>query len=279
MNILITGCNGFVAKELSLYFNNKKHNIFLTNRKNLDVRNKKMVDNFFDNNKIDIVIHTAVVGGKRNHTDKIDDFFDNIVMFNNLYENSHKFKLMINIGSGAEFDRRYDINRAEESSIFERNPVDYYGLSKNYITRRCHQSSNIYNLRLFGCFGVLEDNQRLIKATYYNCKNKENLIIHQDKYMDFFYVKDFCKVVEFYINNINESLHRDVNLCYGDKKTIKNIVFSIKNLTNSKNDVILYNESFGNSYTGCYKLLKSYNLDLVGLDRGILNCINTWNYK
>ena len=276
MNILITGCNGFIAKALVSYFTNKEHKILLTNRKNLDVRDQSKVDEFFCNNNIDFVIHTAVVGGKRNHIESVNDLFDNLIMYNNLYRNKHKFKMMINIGSGAEFDRRTDIDQASEAEVFNSNPIDYYGLSKNLITRKCYDSNNIYNLRLFGCFGIQEEEQRLIKSTFNSCISDLDLIVHQDKYMDFFYVKDFCKVVEFYIENHNSTLFRDVNLCYKTKETIKNIVFLIKDLTNSKNSVILSNNIFGHSYSGCAQNIQAYNLKLYGLTQGVEECLKNW---
>ena len=103
-----------------------------------------------------------------------------------------------------------------------------------------------------------------------------DLNIHQDKYMDFFYVKDFCKVVKFYIENYNSELFRDVNLCYGPKKTIKDIVFFIKNLTNNSKDVIIHNKQIGLSYTGSSSKLQKYNLQLTNLEEGIIECLTEW---
>lgn len=276
MNILVTGCNSFIAKEFAYYFKDKRYNLILTNRNTLDISSPTKVDHFFNENKIDFVVHTAIVGGKRLHKESVNDLFVNLAMFDNLYRNRHKFKSMINIGSGAEFDRRYDISLADESGIFDYNPVDYYGLSKNLITRRCYEADNIYNLRLFGCFGALEEEQRLIRATYNKIENEQEIVIHQDKYMDFLYVKDFCKVVEFYIENYKDDLIRDVNLSYENKTTLKNVVFLIKNLTNAKNNVILNNNIFGKPYTGNYERLSKYNLNLTGLEKGIEECLIRW---
>ena len=65
MNILVTGCNGFLAKELISYFSNK-HNIIKTDRKTLDPTNYDNVKWFFDLYAVDVIIHTAIKGGKRN---------------------------------------------------------------------------------------------------------------------------------------------------------------------------------------------------------------------
>ena len=78
-NMLITGGNGFLAKELALYFsNNSEINLISTNRSTLDITNAQQVNDFFNLNNIDIVIHAAVKGGKRNQQENIDDFFSNI---------------------------------------------------------------------------------------------------------------------------------------------------------------------------------------------------------
>ena len=74
MNILITGCNGFIGRELSSHFPNSKYNIYLTNRENLNILNEEEVDNFFAKNKVDIVVHSAVKGGRRNHKESYKDF-------------------------------------------------------------------------------------------------------------------------------------------------------------------------------------------------------------
>ena len=187
MNILITGCKGFLAQELIKYFSGN-HNIIKTDRKTLDPTNYENVKWFFDLYAVDIVIHTAIKGGKRNDAQDVNNFFINMQMFNNLLLFSHKYKMMFNFGSGAEFDRTKDIDCLSEQQINNRYPKDYYGLAKNLISKKINDiDSNIYNLRLFGCFGQFEEPQRLIRATYKNFLSKNSATIFQDKKMDYFY--------------------------------------------------------------------------------------------
>ena len=124
MNILITGCNRFVGQEAVEYFSHTNHTIIPTTRKELDVSNSKAVDTFFSTNKIDVVIHTAVKGGRRNSPDIFDNLVQNLMMFNNLARNSHKYQLMFNFGSGAEFDRRKKIEEVKEDDIFDHYPQE-----------------------------------------------------------------------------------------------------------------------------------------------------------
>lgn len=278
MNILITGSKGFIGKELSRYFS-KEHNVIATDRTTLDPTKYESVKSFFDNNKIDVVIHAAVKGGKRGHQESIEDLYENLLMFENLSNFSNHYKAMFNFGSGAEFDRRLDIELSKESQIESRLPSDYYGLAKNLITRKISQmDSNIYNLRLFGCFGEYEEPQRLLRATYDKIVKGENPNIYNDKWMDYFYAQDVGRVIEYIINNIEKDIPKDINLCYNEKYKLSDLVYKIKYLTESNCDVIIYNNQIGSlSYTGDSTELDSLNIALMGIDIGVEKCLKSWS--
>ena len=278
MNILITGSKGFIGKELSRYFS-KEHNVIATDRTTLDPTKYESVKSFFDNNKIDVVIHAAVKGGKRGHQESIEDLYENLLMFENLSNFSNHYKAMFNFGSGAEFDRRLDIELSRESQIESRLPSDYYGLAKNLITRKISQmDSNIYNLRLFGCFGEYEEPQRLLRATYDKIVKGENPNIYNDKWMDYFYAQDVGRVIEYIINNIEKDIPKDINLCYNEKYKLSDLVYKIKYLTESNCDVIIYNNQIGSlSYTGDSTELDSLNIALMGIDIGVEKCLKSWS--
>ena len=277
MNILITGCNGFLAQELIKYFSND-HNVIKTDRNTLDPTNYENVKWFFDVYAIDIVIHTAIKGGKRNDEQDVNNFFINTQMFNNLSLFSNKYKMMFNFGSGAEFDRELDIDCLLEEQINTRYPKDYYGLAKNLISKKINAiDSNIYNLRLFGCFGEFEQPQRLIRATYHNFKNSKDATIFQDKKMDYFYAQDVAKVIDFYIKNNNLKLPKDLNLCYKTKYKLSDIANIVKNLTNTNQTVTIENNNLSHSYTGDSERLNSLQIKLIGIEKGINECLTSWN--
>ena len=276
MKVLITGCNGFLGKEMIRYFS-KNHTVIPTNRETLDPTKIGSVASFFRNNTVDIVIHTAVKGGKRTHKDCISDLYENIKMFDNLSFFSNDYKALFNFGSGAEFDRIKNIHLAHETDIYGSLPTDYYGLSKNLITRRVNDlNSNIYNLRLYGCFGFFEEEQRLFRSIFNKISKSEPIEIHQDKYMDYFYAQDVGKVIEYLSNNLNQSIKKDYNLCYEKKYRLSELSFKIKSLTNHKQDVIINNTDLGFSYTGSNDRLAKLKIDLTGLDKGIENCYTEW---
>ncbi len=273
MNILITGGNGFIATNIYKTIKNK-HNVYLTNRQTLDVLVRDQVGKFFDDNQIDIVIHTAVSGGSRTKEDDIYTLIDNLSMFNNLVENRNKFGSLIHFGSGAEFDRRTDIASAKEND--ESCPVDYYGLSKKIIKREIAKIENFYNLRIFGCFGEDELGTRFIKSAVKSVKSGHAIKIHQNRYMDFFYIEDLCRVIEHYIENISKKdLPKDMNLCYNKHKSLLDIANKINKLMNKPyENVVVQQSGYYTEYTGNGEVLDTLGLELDGLDKGLERCIN-----
>ena len=271
--ILVTGAAGFLGKSVSEYFSNKGHEVFPLTRKELDVTNKNQVTDWFAKNKVDFVIHTAVKGGRRGEYDGFSDYVANIKMFENLFENKHKFSMMIHFGSGAEFDRKNHINCYEEDRVFDSMPEDFYGLSKNMIARKIlKHKTNIYNFRLFGCFGKNEEDNRLLKILSNGIIEQSETFIEGSKSMDFFYDMDVCRAIEFYMNNYNKvNLPRDVNLVYEDKFTIKEISDHLEKVLGKINRNLKLNEITTNSYTGDWKLCsKTFPEDLfIGLKQAI----------
>ena len=273
MNILITGGNGFIATNIYKTIK-EDHNVYLTNRQTLDVLDRDQVDKFFDDHEIDIVIHAAVSGGSRTKQDDVYALINNLIMFDNLSQNKHKFGHLIHFGSGAEFDRRTNISSAKEDD--ESCPADYYGLSKKVIKREIDKIENFYNLRIFGCFGVDEADTRFIKSAVRNVKEGKPIEIHQNRYMDFIYIEDLCKVVEHYVENISKkTLAKDMNLCYNKNKSLLDIANKINKLMgNDFENVIIKQSGYHTEYTGDGQKMHSLDLELCGLDKGLERCIN-----
>jgi UDP-glucose 4-epimerase len=278
MKILITGGNSFLAKELSFFWRDSRHQVFLTTRDTFNPASYYSVQNFFKNQEIDVLVHTAVKGGKKGCSDTIGDFSENLCMFNNLSLFQDKYKLMINFGSGAEFDRNQNISSAKEELIFDRSPVDYYGSAKVLISRSIvNKTTNIITLRLFGCFGRFEEKQRLFRSVANCLQNNNSPVIHRDKYMDYFYAQDVAKVIEYFMANIDHKFPKDINLCYKEKYKISELAEKIIELTGSKKSVIIENNEPANSYTGLNDRLENLKIDLIGLEEGIKECLINWN--
>jgi UDP-glucose 4-epimerase len=265
MRILITGANGFLGKEFKKYFS-KEHEVLAYSRYDLDVAEADEVFRFFENNEVDVILHTAFVGGKRTNEDNFFQFCQNIQAFKNLMTFKENKHLLFCFGSGASYDRSTMVRNVEEELVHFSEPQDFYGKAKNMISRFIddHPRTNTYDFRLFGCFGKSEEPTRFIKSVV-NCAEKDMpMIVHKNKIMDFFYVKDLCKVIEYYMNNKNEQLPRSLNMCYEEKKSLLDIADMVKegHPVNLINPGIEY-------YTGDGKRLSKLPIDLIGLEKGI----------
>jgi len=276
MNVLVTGSEGHIGKSIaSLQIEGVK--FFNGCRKTINLFDKFILKEYILNNKIDVIIHCAIEGGKRGLKDNSDNFYNNLLMAENILNSVSFVDKIINIASGAEFDRQIDIANCNEEEIFNRCPLDYYGLSKNIIAKRfASKNSNTYNIRAFGCFDENEINSRFIKSCIINNLTNNDILIHQDKVMDFIYIEDFLKIIKFYLLNENIK-HKDINACYQQKLKLSEIASFINNISNNQVSIKIENLTKGLSYTGNFTKLKSLNINLTGLTTGIIKTYNTIN--
>jgi nucleoside-diphosphate-sugar epimerase len=266
MKILITGGNGNIATIIKNNLS-KDHDIIALSRLELNILNFSQVKNYLENNIFDVLIHTAVSGGRRTKEDRNDCVYVNLLMFENLTKFADKFKLIINLDSAAIYDRNTDILNRSENELLT-IPEDLYGLSKYVIYERSKSYNNIYNFRIFNIFHKNEENDRFIKACFIAKKNNTLITIYEDKYFDFFYEKDFITLLSFYISSIDSIdnkniLFKTINLSYKQKYKLSDIANLIHNNIN-----IIKSES-KNNYCGNNNLLSSYNLSLFELEKSI----------
>lgn len=276
MKILITGGNGYLARNLKPLFENQGYEVLAPPRTELDLLNVGLLDEYMEKNKPDAIIHTAIKSGRKEKADTFEDvFIPNIRMFENLMDVKWWGPIpTIIIGSGAEFDRRWAIREDNEDALFNRWPIDSYGLSKNIIARRALTDySTIWVLRLFGCFNHDEDTSRFIKAGILNVKRGLPIEVHQDKKMDFFYLDDVFTVIDSIFHNLY--LPKHINLVYDWKINLIGVAGIIQTLMGNSNPRIKVNDlNAGYDYTGNGNILQSMKLPLIGLEEGIRRTVN-----
>ena len=267
MKILIIGKNGFIAKSLyELFLKNSNYQIYRTSKTDLDFLNKKEVNFFFNTNFFDILIFTPVYGGNRTIKDSNKIISLNINMYKNMIFHRNKFKLIFYFGSGASFNRDYDISNFDNNKLGLNIPKDPYGYSKYYIEKDLRNYQNVINLRIFNCFGINELNTRMIKANIINYIEGKNIIVHQDRYFDFIYIDDLFKII---LNIIKGNIKKkEINCVYKTKHRISDIANIINNLSEKKVNIQILNNKIGNSYTGNYNYNYELN-DFIGLEKGI----------
>jgi dTDP-4-dehydrorhamnose reductase len=251
MNILITGGNGYIAKSLYNTFKDR-YNVTCISRQDFDLSDPFETIKYFSDKYFDVVIHCAVSGGNRLRPDTLNDLDNNLKMYYNLLNCSNKYKKLINFSSGAETTA----------------PETLYGLSKRVISKSISEKDNFYNIKIFAVFDENELDTRFIKGNIKRYINKESMIIHQDKYMDFFYMKDLISLVDYYINNNN--MPKQIDCSYTGLYRLSEITNIINDLDNHKVDVQIKEDGMTMSYYGIANVLIEY----IGLKQGIKEVYN-----
>lgn len=248
--ILITGGNGYFGKALAAALVDQ-YDVFSVSRNDFDVTDFLSVNSFFKkfNFKFDAVIHCAIKGGNRLVNDSHVEMDTNLLMYYNLLQHKKDhFDKLISFGSGAEV-------------IY---PDKFFGLSKKIISKSSIGNDNFYNIRVYAVFDENELPRRFIKSSINNYINKKSITIHQDKKMDFFYMKDLVSVVKLYIEN--SSIPKEFECCYEEPETLTSIANFINSLSDHKVDINYNQNGFAEDYTGKFN---NVGLKYVGLWEGI----------
>lgn len=260
MKIAILGANGFVGSSTVKYLTKLGYDVSPITRKTLDLLDCREVKLFLKSNFFDVIIDCAATMTDENN---LYDTRNNLGLFMNFYENSELFGKFINMGSGAEYDRMRNIDNATEETIFNVLPNDSYGFGQNIKSRLCFKKDNFYNLRIFNCFGLGE-----IKTRIFPKMIESKIKIYDDRYFDYFCVKDLCSVVD---NCINSSWDlKDINCVYSDKFKISEVANKFCRYQNLDYSPEVISTSDKN-YTGDATLLNSLGIKLFGLEHGLEN--------
>ena len=264
MHILITGGNGNLATILKTSLSNV-HIIESPGRAEMNMLDMDSMKQYLQNKTFDVVIHTAIQGGRRTKPDTLEQVYNNMLMLENLLWFKDSFKMIINLDSAAIYNRAEDIFKRKESDIHS-IPKDYYGFSKYMIYQRGLACDNFFSLRIFNIFHEAEEDTRFIKRCINIAKNGGVLEIYENKYFDFFYKDDFVSVVKYYIDNVGnkEKLFKTLNLSYEEKYTLGDIAKMILG-SDADNQIIIHTDKREHNYCGDNSLLKSMDIKLTGL--------------
>lgn len=267
--ILLTGGNGFIGRNIREKLD-KEYTIFSPSSQELDLLERQEVTRYLQENKISDVIHSAVYTPKRRQKNPDADFSANMRMFFHLAEHAFDLDKIIYFGSGAEFDKSFPISQATEQNFGRSIPLlNDYGLSKYIMNLYTRQSSNIYNLRLFGIYGPYEDwktcfiSNLCCKAIY-----GSPLTIRQECIFDFLYIDDLMQPIQ----NLLESTpkYRDYNLCSGESVRLTKIAQLVRYISGKNLEIQILKSGEDLEYTGCpERFRQEYGLRLTSLEQGI----------
>ena len=252
LKILITGVAGYVGKSLYNSFVDI-YDVTGIVRNNLDLTSYESTNKFFQGKYFDVVIHCAVSGGSRLKEESYADMDINLLMYYNLLQHKQNFGKLIHFGSGAEINA----------------PDSPYGLSKRVISKSISNIDNFYDIRIYAVFDENELDTRFIKSNILRYINNENLIVHENKEMDFFYMKDLIKIVEYCIQT-DQPYRSSIYCTYTDSYRLFYIANMINNLDTHRVGIEVERDN-GKPYTGLFNDLV---LPYIGLEQGIKETYN-----
>lgn len=252
MKILVTGANGYIGKSIVESLRGE-HDVTPISRQDFDLTDGHQTQQYFSGKHFDVVIHCAVVGGSRLKEDDWSVSDSNLLMYYNLLNCRQSYHKLIHFGSGAE--------------LFATGKP--YGYSKSVIRQSVLNQPHFYNIRIFAIFDENELERRFIKANLINYIKSEPIVIHQNKPMDFFYMKDLISLVKYYINT--EDPQKEVDCTYQDTFDLVYIANYINNLSNYSVDINLHKAGIAEGYCGRHSKLP---IEYIGLERGIEEVYN-----
>lgn len=247
MKVLVTGANGYIGKSIVKSLK-EQYDVTGITRQEVDLSDANQVLEYFKDKYFDVVIHCAVVGGSRLKKDDWSVFDYNLLMYYNLLDCRSSYHKLIHFGSGAEFNAKF-------------TP---YGYSKSVINQSILNQPDFYNIRIFAVFDENELDTRFIKANLINYINKKPIVIHNNKSMDFFYMKDLISLIKYYINNENPP--KQIDCSYKETKHLLYIATFINTLSNYSVDIDVKFPEIAEGYFGQHTELP---IKYIELDKGI----------
>jgi GDP-L-fucose synthase len=267
MKILVTGGNGNIAKMIHRNLSSQ-YEITNLSRYDLNVLNVDEIETYLQKNQFDILVHTAILGGRRTKDENGEVTHINLLMLENLLKFSDKFKMIINFDSAAIYDRSTDILNRKENSLCT-IPTDYYGFSKYVIYQRSLQYNHMYNFRIFNIFHTNEEPDRFIKKCFLAKQNNISMDIFEDKYFDFVYETDFVKIIKYYFDHLETQmkLQKTINICYEKKYKLSDIATLIIGDETKIN--VLDKKVNNKNYSGDGSILKTFDIEFIGLEESL----------
>ena len=272
--ILFTGGTGFIGRNL-LPDLRGQYQVEAPRRQELDLKDSEAVKQYVEHGKFDVIIHAAIPNLLSNQEDINGNIVkDSLKVFMNFYRVRSSFGKMLYFGSGAEYDKAHPIVLAKETEIGDRIPDSEYGFAKYVMNELAASSENIYNLRIFGCYGPTDAPFKLITSAIHSCLKQEPLSLHQNCVFDYMYVKDLIPVLDYFIRHTPK--YHDYNVCTGIQTEILEISKKIQELMGNTKGIQMELPGFNNEYSGDNtRLLHEIpNLKFTPLSEGIQYQIN-----
>ena len=245
--IFLTGGSGFIGRNL-LEELGEKYEFVAPSEKELDLTNAEAVYNFLEKEKVDMVIHTANVGGVRGKEEPSNALSTNLKMFFNLVRAKPFYQRMIMFGSGAEYDKRRPIVKIKEDDFDKYVPQDEYGFCKYICSKYADKTDFITHVRLFGVYGKYEQYRtRFISNAICRVLCDLPISINQNVFFDYICIKDLVGAIDCFIDN--QPRHKFYNIGTGIKIDLPTIAKKILDISNKDLLIVIKNSGLNKEYT------------------------------
>jgi len=277
MNILITGCAGFIGFHLTNFLSKKYkkskiigfdnlNNFYsptykkkrvkeLKKNKNfyfkkLDLENKKKMENIFKKNKIKIVIHLAAQAGVRDSLKMPNLYFkSNFIGFMNIINasNKNKVKKFIFASSSSVYGDKKKFPLKEDMNIF---PKNIYSATKkinediaNDISRI--SSMKMIGLRFFTVYGKYGRPDMFIFKFLNALINKKKFYLYNkgNHYRDYTHIEDVVNIISGLIKKKISNNFQIFNICSNNPVDLNKLVKYISNFVNINPNIIKKNRN------------------------------------
>ena len=267
MKILITGACGFIGYHLSKkLLLNKKYKIFgidnfdnyysvklkkkrLINLKKIknfsfkkiDIKNIKLLDNYFNKKKFDIIFHLAAQAGVRYSIKNPKKYVDNNILgFFNLLEASkkNKVKKIFYASSSSVYGDSNSFPLKEDQLLRAKN---LYSLSKEFNENLSAVYSkfnnlNLIGLRFFTAYGEWGRPDMMMMKYILAKKTKSKFYLYNygNHSRDFTYIDDLTSILKKMIFVKYKKKHDIFNICSSKPIKITNVLKLIDKYLNNK---------------------------------------------
>jgi len=277
--IFITGVNGFIGRNLKEQLE-KEYQTHTPSSKELNLLDHSKVEEFLSKHQFDIVIHCATHNATRISTkDLTKVFYNNLRMFFNLVRCHNTYKKMLYFGSGAEYDSSHYIPKMKEKYFDTHVPINNYGFSKYIMSKYIEKTDNLYDLRLFGCFGKYEDWRiRFISNAICKAIFDLDITIRQNVYFDYLYINDLVQILKWFIEAKKIS-HKHFNVCTGQTIDLLTLAKKILKISGKRLKIKVGRKGLKGEYSGDNRrLLKTIGqFNFAPIDQAIKELYNWYS--
>jgi GDP-L-fucose synthase len=256
LRIFLTGSGGFIGRNIIEQLG-WKYTILAPLHRELELTDAPAVETYFARHHVDVVVHTANIGGNRAEKDFPSPVAYNLRVFFTIVRNRKYFKKFIYLGSGTQYGKQSPIVRAKETDLGTRIPADEFGLYKYACAQYIEDSTLPFiNLILFGIYGKYEPYAfRFISNALCRVLFDIPITISQNVFFDYLWIDDFVRILDHFISHVPK--YRTYNVGTGKRIDLLSIAKKVLRITGKKLPIRIAQPGLKDEYTCDISRLKA----------------------